>query len=165
MTCVPNSPLPPREQARRLAAVAASLVTHIVKSGIHAPEADAALAAIRGWSDGADLTGRYFSEPICSEDERGTLRRLSEAAGKPSESGWNALTTTTMYVAWLVFREPASRCRAMSTRWEKTALTFWTSNWPDSAEQREKAWSSSKSSESFGLPREPNEIFGFDGCR
>jgi len=33
------------------------------------------------------------------------LRRLSEAAGKPSEGGWNALTTTAMYVAWLVYHE------------------------------------------------------------
>ena len=106
--------LPPREQARRLAAVAASLVVHIAKSEIAAPEAEAALAAIRGWGDGADQTGRSFSDLIYSEDERGTLRRLSEAAGKPSESGWNALTTTTMYVAWLVFREPASRCPPIS---------------------------------------------------
>lgn len=97
--------LPPRKQARRLAAVAAFLLAHIAKSEIDATEAEAALAAIRGWGDGADLTGRYFSDLIYSEDERGTLRRLSEAAGKPSEDGWNALTTTTMYVAWLVFQE------------------------------------------------------------
>ncbi|MBB2698799.1 UNVERIFIED_ORG: hypothetical protein GGI66_003476 [Rhizobium esperanzae] len=97
--------LPPREQARRLAAVAASLVAQIAKSEIDAPEAVAALAAIRGWGDGVELTGRYFSDLIYSEDERGTLRRLSEAAGKPSEGSWNALTTTTIYVTWLVFRE------------------------------------------------------------
>jgi hypothetical protein len=33
------------------------------------------------------------------------LRRLSEAAGTPSEGGWNTLTTTIMYVAWLVYQE------------------------------------------------------------
>lgn len=27
------------------------------------------------------------------------------SAGSPSEGGWNALTTTTMYVAWLVYQE------------------------------------------------------------
>ncbi|ANL33842.1 MULTISPECIES: Imm6 family immunity protein [Rhizobium] len=97
--------LPSREQARRLATVAACLVVQIAKSEIDAPEAEAALAAIRGWGDGADLTGRYFSDLIYSEDERGTLRRLCEAAGKPSEGGWNALTTTTIYVAWLVYQE------------------------------------------------------------
>ncbi|ANM03862.1 hypothetical protein AMC78_CH01752 [Rhizobium phaseoli] len=77
--------LPARAQARRLAAVTASLVVHIAKSEIAAPEAEAALAAIRGWGDGADQTGRSFSDLIYSEDERGTLRRLSEAAGKPAE--------------------------------------------------------------------------------
>ncbi|NKK66136.1 Imm6 family immunity protein [Rhizobium leguminosarum] len=97
--------LPPREQARRLAAVTASSVAQIERTEPHAPEAEAALAAIRSWGDGAHLPGRYFSELIYSDDERGTLRRLSEAAGKPSEDGWNALTTATMYVAWLVYRE------------------------------------------------------------
>ncbi|MBY5439221.1 Imm6 family immunity protein [Rhizobium leguminosarum] len=99
------SVLPPREQARRLAAVAASLVTQIEHTEPHAPEAEAALAAIRTWGDGGRLTGRYFSDLIYSDDERGTLRRLSEAAGKPSEDGWNALTTATMYAAWLVYQE------------------------------------------------------------
>ncbi|UWU29953.1 Imm6 family immunity protein [Rhizobium sp. WSM1274] len=97
--------LPPREQARRLAAVAASLVAQIERTEPHAPEAEAALAAIRTWGDGAHLMGRYFSDLIYSDDERGTLRRLSEAAGKPSEDGWNALTTATMYIAWLVYQE------------------------------------------------------------
>ncbi|MGO8147732.1 Imm6 family immunity protein [Rhizobium leguminosarum] len=97
--------LPPREQARRLAAVAASLVAQIERTEPHAPEAEAALAAIRTWGDGAHLMGRYFSDLIYSDDERGTLRRLSEATGKPSEDSWNALTTATMYVAWLVYQE------------------------------------------------------------
>nr|WP_244735623.1 Imm6 family immunity protein [Rhizobium laguerreae] len=51
------------------------------------------------------MTGRYFSDLIYSDDERGTLRRLSEAVGKPSEDGWNALTTAIMYVAWVVYQE------------------------------------------------------------
>jgi hypothetical protein len=97
--------LPPREQARRLTAVAMSLVAKISHSEPYAPEAEAALAAIRAWGDGGRLTGRYFSDLIYSDDEHGTLRRLSEAAGKPSKGGWNALTTTIMYVAWLVYQE------------------------------------------------------------
>ncbi|WSH66863.1 Imm6 family immunity protein [Rhizobium ruizarguesonis] len=97
--------LPPREQARRLAAVAASLVAQIERTEPHAPEAEAAMAAIRTWGDGGRLTGQYFSDLIYSDDERGTLRRLSDAAGKPSEDGWNALTTATIYVAWLVYQE------------------------------------------------------------
>ncbi|NEJ25553.1 hypothetical protein GR247_36490 [Rhizobium leguminosarum] len=97
--------LPPREQARRLTAVAASLVAQIERTEPHAPEAEAAMAAIRTWGDGGRLTGRYFSDLIYSDDERGTLRRLSDAAGKPSEDGWNALTTATIYVAWLVYQE------------------------------------------------------------
>ncbi|MBY5665867.1 Imm6 family immunity protein [Rhizobium leguminosarum] len=97
--------LPPREQARHLVAVAASLIAHIERTEPHAPEAEAALAAIQTWGDGGRLTGRYFADLIYSDDERGTLRRLSEAAGKPSEDGWNALTTATMYVAWLVYQE------------------------------------------------------------
>ena len=63
------------------------------------------MAAICAWCDGGCLTGRYFSELGYSEEERGSRRRLSEAAGKPSEGGWNALTTATMYIAWLVYRE------------------------------------------------------------
>jgi len=43
--------LPPREQARRLTAVAASLVAQIARTEAHAPEAEAALAAIRTWGD------------------------------------------------------------------------------------------------------------------
>ncbi|TCA02632.1 Imm6 family immunity protein [Rhizobium leguminosarum] len=97
--------LPPRQQARRLAAVAASLVIQINHTEPHAPEAEAALAAIRTWGDGGGLTGRYVSDLVYSDDERGALRRLSEAAGEPSEDGWNALTTATMYVAWLVYQE------------------------------------------------------------
>ncbi|NKM02039.1 Imm6 family immunity protein [Rhizobium leguminosarum] len=97
--------LPPREQARRLAAIAAYLVAQIERTEPHAPEGEAALAAIRNWGDGGRLTGRYFSDLIYSDDERGTLRRLSEAVGKPSEDGWNALTTAIMYVAWLVYQE------------------------------------------------------------
>lgn len=96
--------LPPRQQARRLAAVAASLVIQIKRTEPHAPEAEAALAAIRAWGDGEVMTGRYISGLVYSDEERGTLRRLSEAAGKDSEGGWNALTTTAMYVAWLVYQ-------------------------------------------------------------
>ncbi|AXA37765.1 Imm6 family immunity protein [Rhizobium leguminosarum] len=97
--------LPPREQARQLATVAAALVAHIERIEPDASEAKAALAAIRTWGDGGRLTGRDFSDLIYSDDERGTLGRLSEAAGKPSEDGWNALTTAAMYVAWLVYQE------------------------------------------------------------
>lgn len=97
--------LPPREQARRLAAVAQSLTARIARTEPDAGEAEAALAAIRAWGDGAHLTGQNISGLIYSDAERGTLRRLSEAAGTPSESAWNALTTAAMYVAWLVHRE------------------------------------------------------------
>ncbi|NKK82429.1 Imm6 family immunity protein [Rhizobium leguminosarum] len=97
--------LPPRQQARRLAAVAASLVIQIKHTEPHAPEAEAALAAIHSWGDGGVLTGRYISDLVYSDEERGTLRRLSETAGKPSEGAWNALTTAVMYVAWLVYQE------------------------------------------------------------
>lgn len=97
--------LPQREQARRLATVAAALVAHIERIEPDASEARAALAAIRIGSGDGRLTGRYFSDLIYSDDERGTLRRLSEAVGKPSEDGWNALTTAAMYVAWLVYQE------------------------------------------------------------
>ncbi|NYJ09831.1 hypothetical protein GGI64_000850 [Rhizobium leguminosarum] len=97
--------LPPREQAQRLTAVAASLVAQIRCTEPDALEAEAALAAIRAWSDGGRITGRYFSDLVYSDEERGTLRRLSEAAGKPSEGGWNALTTAVMYAAWLVYQE------------------------------------------------------------
>ncbi|KPH04727.1 hypothetical protein CO657_06930 [Rhizobium acidisoli] len=97
--------LPPREQAQRLTAVAASLVAQIRCTEPDALEAEAALAAIRAWGDGGRITGRYFSDLVYSDEERGTLRRLSEAAGKPSEGGWNALTTAVMYVAWLVYQE------------------------------------------------------------
>jgi hypothetical protein len=81
--------LPPREQAQRLAAVAQSLVAQIERTERAAREAEAAMAGICAWSDGERMTGRNFSDLICSEDERGTLRRLSEAAGKPSEGAWN----------------------------------------------------------------------------
>ncbi|AUW41969.1 Imm6 family immunity protein [Rhizobium leguminosarum] len=97
--------LPPREQARRLAAVAAFLVTQIEHTEPYAPEAEAALAAIRNWGGGGRLSGRDFTDLVYSDDERGTLCRLSEAVGKPSEDGWNALTTAVMYVAWLVYQE------------------------------------------------------------
>ncbi|CAN7504687.1 Imm6 family immunity protein [Phenylobacterium sp. LjRoot225] len=97
--------LPPREQARRLAAVAQPLVAQIERTEADAREAKAALAAIRAWGGGERLTGRSFSDLVYSEEERGTLRRLSEAAGEPSEGAWNALTTIAMYVAWLAYRE------------------------------------------------------------
>lgn len=97
--------LPPREQARRLAAVAQPVVARIARTEPDAREAEAALAAIRAWGDGAHLTGRAVSDLIYSDAERGTLRRLSDAAGTPSEGAWNALTTAAMYVAWLVHRE------------------------------------------------------------
>lgn len=97
--------LPPRDQARRLALVAQPLVERIHRAEADAAEADAALAAISAWGEGQRLTGRAFSDLIYSEDERGTLRRLSQAAGKPSEEAWSALTTATMYVAWLAYRE------------------------------------------------------------
>jgi len=82
--------LPPREQAQRLTAVAASLVAQIRRTEPDAAEAEAALAAIRAWGDGGRLTGGYFSDLVYGDEERGTLRRLTEAAGKPSEGGWNA---------------------------------------------------------------------------
>lgn len=97
--------LPPREQARRLAALTQPLIAQIVRTEPDTREADAALAAIRAWGDGERLTGRDFSDLIYSDAERGTLRRLSEAGGKPSEGAWNALTTAAMYVAWLVYRD------------------------------------------------------------
>ncbi|MGR4864839.1 Imm6 family immunity protein [Caulobacter sp. LARHSG274] len=97
--------LPPREQARRLAAVAEPFAARIERVEPDAREAQAALAAMRAWSDGEPLTGRAFSDLIYSEDEHGTLRRLSQAAGMPSEMAWSALTTAAMYVAWLVYRE------------------------------------------------------------
>ncbi len=97
--------LPARDQARRLAAVTKRLVAEIAQSEPDAREAEAALAAIRRWAAGKRLTGRSFSDLIYGADERGTLRRLSESLGKPSEGAWNALTTATMYVAWLVYRE------------------------------------------------------------
>lgn len=97
--------LPPREQARRLAAVAEPVVAQIARTEPDAHEAEAALAAIRAWGDGGHLTGRSVSDLIYSDAERGTLRRLSEAAGMPSEGAWNALTTAVMYVACLVYRE------------------------------------------------------------
>jgi len=97
--------LPPREQARRLTAVVQSLVTQIERTEPDAPEAKAALDTIRAWGDGARITGRDFSDLIYSDDEHGTLRRLSEADGKPSEGAWNALTTATAYVAWLAYRQ------------------------------------------------------------
>lgn len=97
--------LPPREQARRLAAIAQPLVAQIARTEPDAPEATAALAAIRAWGDGEHLAGRSVSDVVYSGEERGTLRRLSEATGKPSEGAWNALTTAAMYLAWLVHRE------------------------------------------------------------
>lgn len=97
--------LPPREQARRLAAVARPLTARIARTEPDTREAEAALAAIRAWGDGEHLTGHSISDLIYSDAERGTLRRLSEAAGAPSEGAWNALTTAAMYVAWLVYRE------------------------------------------------------------
>ncbi|MGO7593921.1 Imm6 family immunity protein [Rhizobium leguminosarum] len=56
-------------------------------------------------NEGGRLTGPYFTDLIYSDDQRGTLRRLYEAVGKPSEDGWNVLTTAVMYVAWLVYQE------------------------------------------------------------
>jgi hypothetical protein len=97
--------LPPHEQARRLAVVAESFVARIERVEPDAPEAQAALAAMRAWADGQPLTGRAFSDLIYSEDERGILRRLSQAAGKPSEPAWSALVTAAMYVAWLAYRQ------------------------------------------------------------
>src|SRR5882724_10790719 len=94
-----------REQARRLAAVVQSLIAKIERTEPDAREGEAVLAAIRAWGGGARLTGRGFLDLIYSAEERGTLRRLSAAAGKPSEGAWNALTTAAMYVAWLVARE------------------------------------------------------------
>jgi hypothetical protein len=96
---------PPREQAGRLAALAEPLVTRIARDEPNAEEARAALAAIQAWASGAALTGRSFSDLVYSDDEHGLLRRLSQAAGKPTEDAWNALTTATMYVAWLVYAE------------------------------------------------------------
>jgi hypothetical protein len=97
--------LPPREQARRLAAVVQPLIAQIARSEPDASEGAAALAAIRAWGGGERLTGRSFSALIYSDAERGTLRRLADAAGRPSEGAWNALTTAAMYVAWLAYRE------------------------------------------------------------
>lgn len=96
---------PPREQAARLADVAEPLVSLIARHEPDAGEARAALAAIQAWTSGQALTGRSFSDLVYSEDEQGLLRQLSRAAGKPAEDAWNALTTATLYVAWLVYRE------------------------------------------------------------
>ncbi|WP_260682961.1 MULTISPECIES: Imm6 family immunity protein [Rhizobium] len=63
------------------------------------------MAAIRTRGDGGVLSGRYISDLVYSDEEHGTLRRFSEAAGKLSEDAWNALTTAVMYVAWLVYQE------------------------------------------------------------
>lgn len=96
---------PPRERAARLAVLAEPLVTRIARDEADAGEARAALAAIQAWASGASLTGRSFSDLVYSDDEQGLLRRLSQAAGQPDEDAWNALTTATMYVAWLVYQE------------------------------------------------------------
>ncbi len=74
--------LPPREQARRLAAIAAVLVAQIERTEPDARETKAALAAIRTWGDGGRLTGRYFSDLIYSDDEHGTLRSTLRGSGK-----------------------------------------------------------------------------------
>ncbi|MGO7785681.1 hypothetical protein ACC717_37330, partial [Rhizobium ruizarguesonis] len=58
-----------REQARRLAAIAASLVAQIERTEPHAPEAEAASAEIRNWGDGGRLTGRDFTDLVYSDDE------------------------------------------------------------------------------------------------
>jgi hypothetical protein len=97
--------LPPREQAWRLAIIVQPLLAKIVLTEPDARDGEAVLAAIRAWGEGERLTGRSFSDLIYDDAERGTLRRLSAAAGKPSEGAWNALTTAAMYVAWLVIRE------------------------------------------------------------
>jgi hypothetical protein len=101
--------LPPREQAARMANIAGSLVERIKQTEPDAREGDAAVAAIRAWGSGKRLTGRSFSNLVYDDDEEGVLARLSEADGKPSEPAWNALTTATMYVAWLVYRDTGAR--------------------------------------------------------
>ena len=101
------SGLPPREQARRLAGVVQPLIGQIQRTEPHADEAEAALSAIRAWADGEAATGKRFSDLVYSDDEKGVLRRLSQASGKPSEAAWSAVVTATMYVAWLVYRETA----------------------------------------------------------
>ena len=97
--------LAPRKQAERLVPIVQRLVSQLAGLEADVGEAEAALAAIRAWGAGERVTGRTFSDLVYSEAERGVLRRLSQAQGKPSEGLWNALTTATMYVAWLVYRE------------------------------------------------------------
>ena len=53
----------------------------------------------------------------------------------------------TWYVALLVYRETGEPMPSDVNEVGEDSLDLWTSNWPDSAEQREKAWSSSKSSD------------------
>ena len=97
--------LAPRRQAERLVPIVQRIVSQLAGAEPDVTEAEAALAAIRAWAAGERATGRAFSDLIYSETERGVLRRLSQAQGKASEGLWNALTTATMYVAWLVYRE------------------------------------------------------------
>lgn len=74
--------LPPREQARRLAAIAAVLVAQIERTEPDAPETKAALAAIRTWGDGGRLTGG--TSPTSSTATMSTGR--SAGSPRPWES-------------------------------------------------------------------------------
>lgn len=120
---------PPREQAARLATLAEPLATRIARDEPDAGEARAALAAIQAWASGASLTGRSFSDLVYSEEEQGLLRRLSQADGKPGEVAWNALTTATMYVAWLVYRETGEPIPSDVNEVDEDALDLLDEQW------------------------------------
>jgi len=121
---------PPRRQARLLARIGEALRDGLAALGDDTAEADAAIALTACWADGGPATGRQFSEQVYGEEERGVLRRLTDAAdGSAGEALWNALTTAIMYAAWLVYREAGERMPGDVAEVDETTLDLLDEQW------------------------------------
>lgn len=95
--------LPPLEQAKRLLPLGDGLAREIM-AGNPQSHAASAVDLIRRWSDGDPVPGRAFSQVIYSDDEQGLLRKLHDTSQPLIANRLNALTSITMYVAWLAYK-------------------------------------------------------------
>lgn len=84
--------------------IATRLRGSIAGKGDDTSSADAAIAAMKRWVGGENLSGRIFSDLVYDDDGEGVALHTMKGEHTSATPEWTALSTAVMYVAWHAYR-------------------------------------------------------------
>ena len=89
--------------------IASRLRDVIAAKGDDIGSADAAISAMKRWTNGEALSGRVFSDLVYDEDGEGVALHTMDGEHTSATPEWTALSTAVMYVAWQAYQQAGER--------------------------------------------------------